>query len=78
MAAGSPSSTNKMLGDIIFWNCANGIVAKIDFIKHYLLSMKPELMFVTEAEIKRDLSYKCLDVSGYNILFSKTLSFGKC
>jgi len=62
--------------EIIFWNCAHGLVAKIDYVHHYLSVHKPELFFITEAEIKKDKSYLCLSFPGYELHVSKTLVFG--
>jgi hypothetical protein len=60
----------------VFWNCAHGATAKIDLIKHHVQLIEPDLMFVSEAEIKTDRDYNCLNVEGYTIEVSKTISFG--
>ncbi len=62
--------------EILFWNCSHGVVPKIDIIKHYLSQFKPLLLFVSEAEIKKDRNYDCVNVDGYSIEFSKTIDFG--
>ena len=61
---------------ILFWNCAHGAIAKFDFISYYIASFKPVLFFVSEAEIKMNRDYKCLEVVGYRLEFSKTLTHG--
>jgi hypothetical protein len=61
---------------IAFWNCANGALPKFDFIEHFIAKLKPEILFVSEAEIKNERDYKCIDIVGYSSEFSKTREFG--
>lgn len=62
---------------VVFWNCANGLVPKLDFVEFYLNSIKPELMFVFESELKKDMDYSCLAIPRYDLHISKTLCWGK-
>lgn len=61
---------------IIFWNCANGALAKIDFIKSYIAEFSPLLLFISEAEIKKDRNYSCLMVKDYFLEVSSTIGHG--
>jgi len=61
---------------VVFWNCANGAVAKFDFIEQVISDSKPDILFVSEAEIKTGRNYDCLSVSGYEIEVSQTLLEG--
>jgi len=62
---------------VIFWNCAGGLVAKIDFINYTLSAFSPEILFVSEAEINLNKNYDCVKVPGYKLEVSKTISHGK-
>lgn len=62
---------------VLFWNCSHGMVAKVDYIHHYLTALKPEIFFISEAEINKDRNYSCLSFQGYDLQVSKTVSCGK-
>jgi len=51
-------------------------MAKFNIIEHYLEQFKPEIMFVSEAEIKKGQNYMCFSVRGYTIEVSKTIEWG--
>jgi hypothetical protein len=80
LADGSPfwsKSRRESASKILFWNCAHGVVSKIDFIQDYIASHRPVLFFISEAEIKNDKNYDCLKIPGYSIEVSKTIGHGK-
>jgi hypothetical protein len=62
---------------VLFWNCANGALAKFDFIEHLIKSENPEILFITEAEIKLGRDFNCLAIPGCEIEFGGTLKWGK-
>jgi len=63
------SSTN-----IMYWNCANGIFSKKDLIKEHLKTHKPELFFISEAEINKNKETNLLECENYELSLSNTLS----
>jgi len=58
---------------IIWWNCAGGILSKIDFLKNFLASNKPFIFFISEAEINSD-NQNLVQIKGYDILLSNTIN----
>jgi len=59
---------------ILYWNCANGIFSKRDIIKNYISTYKPELFFISEAEIDKNKETNLLEHENYDLTFSKTLT----
>ncbi len=60
----------------VFWNCSHGASAKIDIIQNYVHASNPELLFISEAEIKPDRDCQCLNLVGYHLGVSKMLKHG--
>jgi len=58
---------------IFYWNCAAGLLRKIDYIREFLIGNKVDIFFVSEAEYGVDNDRSLLDVNGYELVFSKTL-----
>ena len=59
-------------GKVIFWNVANGLLNKLDFVKSIISEQKPIMIFIFEAEVKIE-EVNFLKVQGYDIEISKTL-----
>jgi len=62
--------------NFIFWNCANGVIAKFDAIEYYIKTKVPDIFFIAEAEIKKSKDYSCMSFPGYQAEFSSTLTHG--
>lgn len=58
---------------ICYWNCASGLVRKFPIIRDHILSIKPQLFFVSESEIMQSRSTKPFSIDGYSFETSQTL-----
>jgi len=57
---------------IVFWNCCGGIKSKIDYIKNFLASNKPSILFISESEVAiNDKDF--IKVKDYDLLLSNTI-----
>jgi len=57
---------------IVFWNCAGGLMSKIDYLKDLINEIEPCLIFISEAELKSiDLINAC-NLDGFCIEVSTT------
>jgi len=55
-----------------FWNCANGIKSKFDYVKYLANHYQPSVFFILEAEVKTtDLTV--LQIQGYDLIVSETI-----
>jgi len=41
--------------NIMYWNCGSGIIKKLDTIRWHLSNDQPDIFFVAEADILKDL-----------------------
>ena len=57
-----------------FWNCAKGLLGKMHTVKNILLNQRPVAFFIAESDIKRDFDLRLLNVPGYRIEMSNTIS----
>jgi len=57
---------------VSYWNCASGLLKKLDVIKNQIKSKKIDLFFVAESEISVDYDCNFLNIQGYETLFSET------
>jgi len=57
----------------IWWNCGGGLLSKIDFIKNYIKTNKPFLLFISEAEIRPE-NINLAQINGYDLLTASTFS----
>jgi hypothetical protein len=55
---------------ITWWNCAGGVVSKLNLIKHYIDKNKPDALFVFESNIKINKVYSHLNIKGYELFVS--------
>jgi len=62
-----------MGGKIIFWNCALGIKSKLDFVKDLATTQRPDLMFISEAEVN-DCDLSLINIKGYEISVSESIN----
>jgi len=61
---------------ITSWNCANGIVHKMDEVRLIIDKYIPEVLFVCEAEVRPD-QIDLINIRGYNLELSDSLKLGK-
>jgi len=62
---------------VLWWNCGGGLRSKIDYIKYTILTIKPAILFVSEAEIKINDDLGSISIENYDILLSNTIDLGK-
>jgi len=62
---------------IYYWNCAAGLLRKIDYIRDLITGNKVDIFFVAEAEIKAEYDTSVLKIEGYDLIVSKTISSRK-
>lgn len=61
-----------MNNQVVFWNCCGGIKSKIDYIRHFLTSSKPSILFISESEVSiadKDV----IKITDYDLVLSNTL-----
>jgi len=58
--------------NIYYWNCAAGLLKKIDYIKELITGNNVDIFFVAEAELKIDSDLSVLNMSGYDLIVSQT------
>jgi hypothetical protein len=61
---------------IKYWNCANGMVSKMNSIVQEIQESLPDLFFISECEIKNS-NNELRAINNYNLELSNTLSRGK-
>jgi len=59
--------------NILYWNCASGLLKKPDFIKGFLDPSKVDIFLVAEAKFGKDCDPGVLSINGYDAIFSKTI-----
>jgi len=59
---------------LIWWNCRGGIRSKIDIIKNYIHSFKPDLFFISESNIKDDDDLLVINVENYTLYRSASIN----
>jgi len=64
-------NTNK---NILYWNCASGIFNKIDVIKFKIQEQKPDVFFISEADLNEKMDLNLLGISEFTLATSKTFS----
>jgi len=58
---------------VLYWNVASGLLKKWDVIKEIITKHEPIIVFIAEADLKNNQNYECLNVSGYDLIFTDTL-----
>lgn len=53
---------------VVWWNCCGGMRSKHDIITHYCLQHKPDLFFISEANIKEKDNKMVLNVQDYELI----------
>lgn len=61
---------------VLFWNCSHGLASKISVLKSFLISNKPNVVFVCESEIKSIDNLNFYFISGYELHTAKTIERG--
>jgi len=61
---------------VLNWNCANGIVHKMDEVRLIIEKYNPDLFFVCEAELKND-QLDLIQIQGYSLEISDSIKLGK-
>ena len=59
---------------VAWYNCAGGLIAKIDVIKFILSDIDIDVLFVSEAEIKPDTDLALFNVAGYEHIVAGTIN----
>lgn len=59
---------------IYYWNCASGLLRKIDYIRELIKQDNVDLFFVAESEIRYDCDFGCLTLTGYDIVAANTIN----
>jgi len=62
---------------MLFWNCCGGLRSKLDTVKLILDSKRPDLFFISEAEVKSQHPLNLLKMEGYNLITSEVITHGK-
>jgi len=64
---------------ILFWNCSKGISYKRSVVKALLNNYRPRLAFISESEIKINLTnnYNFFNMPNYDLELANTISTGK-
>jgi len=61
----------------LWWNCGGGLKYKIEYIKYTIMTLKPTVLFISEAEIYSNDDLGVISVENYDLLISNTINFGK-
>jgi len=59
--------------NVIYWNCASGLVKKLDFVKDKFISKDTDILFVSEVEITDKWDRSFLEINGFDLHLSETL-----
>jgi len=59
--------------NIFYWNCASGIVKKIDFIKQTIRDKGAHIFFIAEAEVPLGMDLGVFRIAGYDLVCAKTI-----
>jgi len=62
---------------IYYWNCAAGLLRKIDYIRDMITGNKVDVFFVAETELKAEHDLSTLKIDGYDLVVSRTMSSRK-
>jgi len=62
---------------ILYWNCCGGLQSKIDTVKVINKDYKPDLFFISEAEIKKDTPLEWYNIEEYILIPSSNYSSSK-
>jgi len=58
---------------ILYWNCAAGLLKKIDYLREVAMEMNADIIFISECEVKNEFDLGFLALEGYETCFAKTL-----
>ncbi len=65
-----PNNSN-VPAKIIFWNCSNGLISKLDCVKDLIKKYSPYIVFVSEAELRNEDQIKACSIQNYTLHVSK-------
>jgi len=57
---------------IFYWNCASGLIRKLDFIKDLIAENNLDAIFIAESEIRSNFDLSLLSLDGYDLVLSNT------
>jgi hypothetical protein len=66
-----------VFNNILFWNCSNGLLSKLAFVKEIISNLSPYLFFISESELKNEDQVKACNIKNYTLHVSKGLDMGK-
>ena len=72
----SPKTCNKKSNlpfTVCHWNCASGIINKLDDIKLTIIELKPSVIFISEADRKKHHDDNLIQINGYKLHNSQSL-----
>jgi len=58
---------------VIYWNCASGIIKKLDYMKRIIEQKKADLFFIAESEIPKGMDLGVFQIKGYDFILAGTL-----
>jgi hypothetical protein len=59
---------------VFYWNCAAGLVGKWDIIRAWIEAERPDVFFISEADIAVGVDTSLFGISGYTFATSSTLN----
>jgi len=59
---------------IYYWNCAAGLLKKLDYVRDLIKENDVDLFFIAEAELRYGSDLGCLTLSGYDLITSNTFA----
>jgi hypothetical protein len=66
-----PKNPNVRGNKIIFWNCSNGLISKLDCVKELIKQFCPYVIFISEAELSNEDQIKACAIAKYTLHVSK-------
>lgn len=63
---------------ILWWNCRGGIRSKLDIIKYFAVEYYPELLFISESNIKDCDDMSVINIPGYLLVPASTIGGCSC
>ncbi len=64
------NNENKDLFSIVHWNCAGGLMGKLDEIRVIIEKTTPKLIFISESEVRNPLHEQACQLSNYTMVTS--------
>jgi len=59
---------------ILYWNISAGLLSKWDYVRDLVEKYRPDVFFISEAELRGGLDHRCLNIQDYEIVMSNTMS----